>query len=186
MALVCLAVFAATGCARQPAPQHPERSPSTVELVKEARSAGGQRRYDRANELFERARDTAPDPPSRAYASREHGRALAHWGRDELAQAALEDAVASDPGLADAWHDLGILRYRAGQTEAAERALSRAARLEPTDPRPRVALAALHVNARQFDQARAMYRELYDLDISAPMREAIDEALALLDREQGR
>ncbi len=151
-----------------------------------ARGAEAARRYDRATELYERARRAAPDPRSRAFASREFGRALAFWGEDERAAAALEDAVACDPDLADAWHDLGILRHRLGRPEAAERALRRAAALRPDDPRPKIALAAIFVNARRFDEAQELYRELLDLDLPESLREAIVEAQALIKEEQAR
>jgi Flp pilus assembly protein TadD len=178
--------LAACGCARAAAVSEPLPAEDTRERLELARQAEAERRYDLAATRYERARDEAPDPQSRAYASREYGRALARWGEDDRAREALEDAVKHAPELADAWHDLGILRHRAGYVEAAELALRRAARLLPDEPRPRVALAALLVNERRFGEARAVYVELLELDISERMREAIAEALALLDDEEAR
>ncbi len=182
--LACAVCLALASCgARAPAGAF-EPAAQTRELVTEARSAAAERRYREAEALYERAIRQAPDPASRGYANREWGRALALFGDYDEAIRALDRATQAAPALAGAWHDLGVLRYRAGRVEGAEIALRRAASLRPRDPRPRIALAAMYVNAERFADARRRYLEVLDLDIPEDMREAIEEAMALLGEEE--
>lgn len=172
---------ALAGCTRAPEPAAPEPDEATAARIESAVRAAADRRYDDAQTHYERARAEAPDGASRAYASREHARALIARGENDRAIRALEDAVAAVPRFAAAWHDLGILRYQAGRTEGARLALGRAKRLRPRDPRPVFALAAIDVNAGDYDRARERYRRLLELDLPADAKAAVREALELLD-----
>ena len=101
------------------------------------------------------------------------------------AEAALTRAVSSAPDDVSAWHDLGVVRARLGDAGGAERALARAIALDPAEPRPRVALAALMVNQRRWDDALVQYRALEKMELPARMRSAVSRAIALIEASRG-
>lgn len=174
---------ASAACAGRPAPAI---SPATRVAVDRAERSERARRYDQARAWYERAERDAPDARSRAWAARQYADALAFWGEYRDAERALERVVRWAPGDASAWHDLGILRARRGDVAGAEMALRRAKAAAPHDPRPRVALAALWVNARRFDAALAEYRALLALDLPPRLRAAVRRAIALVSAETRR
>ena len=67
--------------------------------------------------------------------------AQAALGRDQLAHAALLNALALDPGYGPALNDLGLMELRAGRVESAIPLFERAIKLHPTMPQPRENLA---------------------------------------------
>ncbi len=83
-----------------------------------------------------------------------------------------------------AWHDLGVVRARLGDTAGAERALARAISLDPAEPRPRVALAAMMVNQHRWDDALAQYRALEKMALPERMREAVARAIELIEKSR--
>ena len=128
----------------------------------------------------------APDRTSAAAALRELASALLFWGELAGAGEALERLVALVPDEVSAWHDLGIVRARRGDPAGAERALRRAAGLAPADPRPRIALAALLVAGRRWDEALVEYRALQRLRLPERMRRAVTRAIELVEAERAR
>lgn len=64
-------------------------------------------------------------------------------GRDAEALALLEWTVAQSPGLSNAHHLLGTVRYRLGDLAGAAQAWKEADRLDPSDPRHLAALCEL-------------------------------------------
>jgi len=179
-AYLVLVLATAFACgASTPAPVAPE----TKAQVAAAESHERARRYDRARAGYERARRQAPDPRSRAWAGRKLADALVAWGEYHAAEHALEALLEITPGDASAWHDLGVLRHRRGDASGAETALRRAVEHAPSDPRPRVALAALLVNQRRFGEALAEYERLLELDLPQRTRTAVHEAMRLVRAE---
>ena len=93
-------------------------------------------------------------------------------------------AVGRDPARASAWHDLGVIRTKLGELSEAEVALRRSVSLAASDPRPRIALAALLVKSRRYRKAEVEYRALLDLELPPRIRSAVKKALALLASER--
>lgn len=67
--------------------------------------------------------------------------AQASLGRDQLARAALQNALALDPGYGPALNDLGLIELHAGRIESAIPLFERALELHPAMPEPRQNLA---------------------------------------------
>ena len=174
----------ACGGARAEEPREP--AASTRAILAKAREAERARRYDQARELYLEATREAPDRPSEAFAWRELGSALIFWGELDQAARALGRVVAIDPGAISAWHDLGIVRAKLGDAAGAERAFRRAIALAPEEPRPRVALAALLVRQRRWNDALAEYRALERLELPETTRRAVGRAIQLLEVERRR
>jgi Flp pilus assembly protein TadD len=163
-----------------------EAAPPTARLLARARVAERERRYDQARALYEQAAREAPDRTSAARAWRELARALLFWGELRDAESALTRAVSATPGEVGAWHDLGVVRARLGDSAGAERALARAISLAPAEPRPRIALAAMMVNQRRWDDALAQYRALEVMELSGRMRAAVTRAIELVEASRAR
>ncbi len=141
------------------------------------------RKYDEARALYEAAKRDAPDDPSRAYAGRELASALIFWGEYEAAEAELVEVVDLAPGHASAWHDLGVLRARRGDSAGAKNALRRSIETAPRDPRPRIALAALLVNERRFGDALTQYERILELELPERTRSAVQRGMELIRGE---
>jgi tetratricopeptide (TPR) repeat protein len=82
--------------------------------------------------------------------------------------ALMARARAGGPGAAAAANRAGLLAERLGEIGLAREALALAARLEPLDPAPRLALARLHAEAGELDAAQA--------EAAAVLAEAVDQA----------
>ena len=187
IAVAALAALAGACGGRGERAERPrEAAASTRSILDQARKEERARRYDRARELYLRATREAPDRGSEAIAWRELGSALIFWGELEEAAQALGRVVAIDPAAISAWHDLGIVRARLGDVTGAERAFHRAIALAPEEPRPRVALAALLVRQRRWDDALAQYRRLERLDLPETTRRAVGRAIEILEVERRR
>lgn len=168
------------------APERRQPAASTRAILAKAREAERARRYDQARELYLEAAREAPDRASQAVAWRELGSALISWGELDEAARALGRVVALEPGAVSAWHDLGIVRARLGDAAGGERAFRRAIALAPEEPRPRVALAALLVKQRRWDDALDEYRALERLELPGSIRRAVERAIRLLETERRR
>lgn len=173
-----LLIVAACGGAKPPAKVRP--SPAVTAEIDRAEAAERARAHGEARRHYERALAAATDPLSKAYAHREFGETLAHWGELEAAIAQLEAAVAARDDDPAAWHDLGILRHSMGDMPGATVALTKASTLAPTDPRPRVALAALYWKSGQRTKAAGEYRGLLELDLPPKLRSKVEWALGEL------
>lgn len=175
MALALIACGSAT-----PSPASP--SAATRAAITRADDHERARRHDRARAEYAAAIRDAPDPPSEAFARREYASALAFWGEVAAAVAELEAVVRLDPRDAPAWHDLGVLRHHTGDDAGADAALRRARALRPSDPRPRIALAALLWRRGDRAGAAREYRALLDLDLPPKVRARVEWALDALAR----
>jgi Flp pilus assembly protein TadD len=168
----------ALGCGGRATTRGPSaQTRATVAAAEEHERA---RRHDEARAAYERAIAEAPDRPSEVWARLELASQLAFWGEVAGAITQLEAVVALEPGLARAWHDLGILRHNAGDDGGAKVALERAVALAPDDPRPHIALAALLWNAGDTAGARAQYEALLELELPDEVREQVEWALTQL------
>jgi Flp pilus assembly protein TadD len=184
-AYLVLAALAAAACGGS-APRPAAVAPATTQAIARAEASERARNYDEARARYQAAERDAPDDTSRAFAARKRASALMFWGEYEAAATALETVVALAPADASAWHDLGILRHRAGDAAGAERALREAVAHAPKDARPRIALAAVLVNQHRYGDALAEYEHILDLDIPERTRDAVHEGIALLRAEMAR
>lgn len=171
----------ATSCGGARAPVIREPTVAVTRELEAAESAERARQHEEARRHYERAVAAAgADGPGRALAHREFGETLASWGELPAAAHQLEAAVAARPDDASAWHDLGILRHAAGDLAGATAALQQARSLAPTDPRPRIALAALYWRTGNRAAASAEYTALLALDLPVHVRAKVRWALQTL------
>ena len=188
MLAVAAALVASGACRHGDAPsaREPEPAAATEALLVRARAEERARRYDRARALYQQAADTAPDSTSAAHAWRQLASALLFWGELDAGQRALERVVALRPGAVSAWHDLGVVRGSRGDDAGAETALRRAISLAPSEPRPRIARAAVLVKTHPWRAANAEYQALEGLELPEATRRAVERALEICRAEQAR
>jgi len=150
------------------------------------------------DERHETAATRLADALAAANAPRDRGRVRAlaahaamRRGAVDVAEQAYRDAVTLDPGLGDAWFNLGQLLARRGATIDALEALGHAARLEPE--RGSLALAQLQMQlgrwldarrtldaaADSADPSHALIEARLELLVAAPDPAARDARLAL-------
>jgi Flp pilus assembly protein TadD len=177
-----MAAGACGGSPGRPRPP-PPASASTVAWVEKAEEQQQLRQYHQARLLYIRAKREAPDDSSRGWAAREYGRALIFWGEDESARRELEEAVALRPTDASGWHDLGMIEYQLRDPAGAERAFRRSIAIDPDDPHPYLALAALMINAGRLDEAIAELQAAR-AHATPELRAKIDEGIAVLRKEK--
>jgi tetratricopeptide (TPR) repeat protein len=115
--------------------------------------------------LYERGVAAAPGS-----AMARHGLAVEmdKLGRDDLAQALLEDNVARDPEYWLSVLALGILHYRHGRYDLADRELTRALSLNPDLASAHELLARIRMEQGRLDEAEAHMRRLIALQPAAP------------------
>ena len=101
---------------------------------------------------------------------------------DEAEQAARR-AVALDPGMIDAWNNLGIILQEAGKLEESATCLERVTRLNPGWPQGANNLANTYTRMGVLDRAENMYRRAVAL---APDYAEAYSNLSLVLKEQGR
>lgn len=162
---------------------HPATGPSagTRSAIDRAEAAELKRDHAAARAAYEDAVAHAPDPPSEIFARREYASSLESWGEIPGAIVQLEAIVRLDPRHAPSWHDLGILRHAQGDDAGALHALRTARDLAPTDPRPRIALAALLWSTGDRAGAAAEYRALLGLELPDRVRAKVEWALTQLE-----
>jgi tetratricopeptide (TPR) repeat protein len=115
-------------------------------------------------------------------------RALRLGGPDapETAQGRFEEAVRIDDKLWEGWHDLGVLRARAGDDDGAIAAFDRALAVNPAHTPSRLARAEAHRRAGHVQAARADYQGiLADALPDDPLRKDAAARQASLLREAG-
>lgn len=105
--------------------------------------------------ILERARGLPPLPGPLPEAHSNLGVALARQGKFADAQAAFERATRADAEEPDYWLNLGLLRLRATQPEAAIAPLRRALTLQPADAEARALLALALEQAGRAEEATA-------------------------------
>jgi len=178
-------VALACACGSAPAPRAPHALAGvSVEVrgdVDRAEQAELARRHDLARTEYERAVADARDPQSQHFARREFAETLETWGEFAEAIAQLEGAVAAEPGDPASWHDLGLLYHHQGDDARALAAWERSKQLAPRDPRPRIALALLHLCHGELGAARSEYQALLDLDLPDRLRDRIHWVLDHLE-----
>src|SRR5882724_6418609 len=93
-----------------------------------------------------------------------HAMLLTSEGSDEEqiaeARAALEKAVALNPGIGSAWSNLALLYANAGALDNALNAAKRAVDTMPGDPHFQYNLAVVLARMERYDEARAVARKL--------------------------
>lgn len=158
------------------------RGPSTAtrDAIAHAEELEAAREHDQARAAYEQAIADAPDRPSEIFARLELASQLAFWHDLPAAASQLEAVVALDDRLARAWHDLGVIRHALGDDAGARTALGRAVALAPSEPRPRIALAALLWDQGDLAGARAQYVALLELDLPDAVRAKVEWALTQL------
>lgn len=129
----------------------------------------------RARELYATAEPlaasaSAADRPHRALAAARLGLAWCGWlqaqhpQQRQLAIAAFQRAVDTDPQLAAAWIGLGVAHGSANQFQPAEQALRRALALEPDNSMAYTNLGNLQLRSRQPAAARDSLQRALQLD----------------------
>ena len=114
--------------------------------------------------------------PRAALTQYEHGAVLAAIGRAAEARAALEQAVAANRDLAEAWRALGDLKFAAGDASGAALAYAEHSRAAVRDPRLKPAAEALF--AGRLQEAEGMLRPLLTADPNdAPALQMLAEVL---------
>lgn len=145
-----------------------------------AQQAELKRQHVEARAHYETAYQHANTAPAQATVARQFADTLLSWGEFAEAQTQLELVVLHQPNQAAGWHDLGMVRYRLGLPAGAEVALRRAVTLVPSEPRPRIALAALFWASRRPADALREYQALRQLSLPAAVRSKVDWAIAQL------
>ena len=97
-------------------------------------------------------------------------------GRLEDGRAALETAVALDPGEGWAWVGLSLARLRAGDAAGGEAAGREGVRLRPSDPAARLQWAAALMALRRFGEARDAYATAVSLGGGAEAEDGLRRA----------
>lgn len=104
----------------------------------------------------------------------------------ETARARFEEAVRLDDKLWEAWHDLAVLRARAGDDDGAIAAFDRALATNPAHTPSRLARAEAHRRAGHIKDARADYQTiLADALPDDPLRRDAGARQASLLRDAG-
>ncbi len=183
--LAFAALLAITACGPPPAPQAPTGPHATVRTeIDRAEDAERARQHEVARTHYEAAVAAARDPADVHFAHREFADTLASWGEAATAAKHLEAAVAAVPDQAADWHDLGFLRFNAGDIAGALTALERAKQLAPNDVRPRLTLAVIKWKRGDRAGATAEYRGLLGLELDETLRAKVQWALDQLAKPQ--
>ncbi len=180
MRLALLLVVGCTHPTSPPKPAPPDDAAIVRAEITAAETAEKARQHEVARAHYLQAVAHAHDPKSIDFARREFADTLMSWGELPAAIAQLEGAVAAVPDDAAAWHDLGILRHQEGDDPGAIVALERARTLRATDPRPRIALAALRWKRGDRAGARHEYEALLELDLPEATRVKVKWAIGEL------
>ncbi len=101
--------------------------------------------------------DSLPDPKDKVHVLGQYRHALdlVRQQRTEEAVAAFRSMLAENPGMADAWSEIGGLLLRLGRTGEAIAAYKRLVEVAPHDPSALVTVAQLLVQAGRLDEAQA-------------------------------
>jgi len=114
--------------------------------------------YERALKELDRSLAFAADDAARARILYKKAQVLARMGQDDEALALLEEAVAKDPGLWQAYYELGRLKLKKGDAEGALRAFLAAYEKNPEAPEVLLGLAAAYDVLGRYDEAYKVAR----------------------------
>ncbi|HTF43079.1 MAG TPA: tetratricopeptide repeat protein [Terriglobales bacterium] len=103
------------------------------------------------------------------------GIALAHLGQDGKATEEYREAVRLDPGLEDAYRNLGFMEWNDRHLEAAREALERAVQLAPADAFAHYYLGRVDLDLQRYAQA---IQELNKPEVPSPPDAAFSIQLA--------
>ncbi|HWC00225.1 MAG TPA: tetratricopeptide repeat protein, partial [Bryobacteraceae bacterium] len=142
-----------------------------------------QNRLDEAQGLLERALHFHPGHP---HVLLNLARLFLRRGRQGDAAAALEAALQADPRLAEAWYELGALRFAAGDNHGAEDAFRQVLALEPGHLPARLWLGVAIKNEGRGAEAEAILEAGVALSREAPLKAAFVYNLAWSQYLQGR
>jgi choline-sulfatase len=101
--------------------------------------------------------DSMPDPKDKVHVLEQyrHALELVRQQRTEEAVAVLRAILSENPGMADAWSEVGGLLLRLGRTGDAIAAYKRLVEVAPHDPSALVTVAQLLVQTGRLDEAEA-------------------------------
>jgi Flp pilus assembly protein TadD len=114
-------------------------------------------RYEEALEMYDRAAAVAPED---AAGPRVGGLRAARWGRAALAEPRLHEATKRDPGDAEVWHALGVVRLHLGRVEDARHAYASGLRADPDALENRLGLATIALGQQDAAGALAQYARI--------------------------
>lgn len=116
--------------------------------------------------------DSMPDPKDKVIVLEQYRRALdlVRQQRTEEAVAAFRSMLAENPGMADAWSEIGGLLLRLGRTGEAIAAYKRLVEVAPHDPSALVTVAQLLVQSGRLDEAQAQANAAVDVLANAEGR----------------
>jgi tetratricopeptide (TPR) repeat protein len=101
----------------------------------------------------------------------------------KASRGALERALKAEPGRAESWSDLGVLRFRLGDRAGAERAFRAALERDPAQPSACLSYGVLLEDAGRAGEAAALYerasaRPIDDAGLKSALAEALGRARA--------
>jgi choline-sulfatase len=101
--------------------------------------------------------DSLPDPKDKAAALNEMRLSASLAARRDYVQAIdiLRKVVSQDPGIKDAWLQLGVLLGRAGRYEECVAAFKRLVEIDPTDANSFVSVGGILLALNRLDEAQA-------------------------------
>jgi tetratricopeptide (TPR) repeat protein len=120
--------------------------------------------------------------PSSAYAANYLALTLAQRGLHDEATKLYQKSIARRPGFWEPHYNLGLLNYRLGQLDAAERYLAEAIRINPYDPREYLCLGFVKLQAGQAAEAEKNMRRAIEIQ---PQGSAPYMALGVVLESQG-
>lgn len=111
----------------------------------------------------------------------EHATAAVRLGRDAVAIADLDRALALDPNRAEAWSLRASAHRDAGAFDEAARDVEAALRLDPDDADALLERGLLRQHAGDLDGARADWERTMSLSPDSPVSDLAEQNIALLE-----
>jgi tetratricopeptide (TPR) repeat protein len=108
------------------------------------------------------------------------GQSALQKGRYVEAEGYFTQALAAEPGRADALIGLGIAQYKQGEIDQASDTLEKALQVRPNEPSVRLYLGLAYLRNRDTLQAEQQLTALRSLDIDPRIGRQIDRALEVI------
>jgi tetratricopeptide (TPR) repeat protein len=176
MALMLAPVFALL-LTQQPAPE------TADDLVAKGKALLEASKPDEAAAYLDRALKLLGHRQAAAYPFYLRAKVYSHDNQVQQAAAALEESVAIDPALAEAWSDLGMARKLLLNDQGALAAFQHAARLDPDDAVAQYRLGAEYLRQDKPGAAVGPLREAYRLN---PEDQSTLNSLQIALRQSGK